>query len=308
MLEVKDLKKYFPVKRGLLQNTVSYVKAVDGVSLQVAEGKTLGLVGESGCGKTTLARSIIRLIEPDSGQIIFDHKEIRGLKGSQLRMLRKDLQIVFQDPFNSLDPRFSVARIIAEGAVHLSEIRDKEKIAASVKAMAGLVGLSPESLSRYPHEFSGGQRQRISIARSLILNPRLLILDEPVSSLDVSIQAQIINLLLELQEKLDLSYLFISHDLNVVRAISDTICVMYRGKIVEEAPVEDLFKEPLHPYTKLLISLGSGKDQAAEALPEQASQGCIFREKCKYRKTICKQPPPFSYPSDSRRVACWLCK
>ena len=253
LLEVKNLKKYYPIKRGLFSRTVGRIKAVDGVSFSIAEGKTLGLVGESGCGKTTLAKTILRLIEPDEGSIKFSGQELTKLNKEEMRYQRSDLQMIFQNPFNSLDPRFKVSQILAEGLMNFPEGRSKKEMAGLAKRILNSVGIAPAALERYCHEFSGGQRQRISIARSLVLNPKLLVLDEPVSSLDVSIQAQIINLLLELQKKLHLTYLFIAHNLDVIRCVSDEVCVMYSGKIVEMAPTPELFKNPLHLYTRLLL-------------------------------------------------------
>lgn len=258
LLTVENLKKYFPVKRGMLSKTVSWIKAVDGVSFSIDEGKTLGLVGESGCGKTTLARAVTRLLDVEQGSILFAKHDIRNIPSRKLRALRKDLQIIFQDPFNSLDPRFNVARIIQEGLSNFISKKEQKNILPTLKNILTLVGLPEDSLWRYPHEFSAGQRQRISIARSLVLRPRLLVLDEPVSSLDVSIQAQIINLILELQQEFKLTYLFISHDLHVVRAVSDTICVMHQGKIVEEGPVDKVFNNPASSYTKLLLDAAQG--------------------------------------------------
>ena len=322
LLTVRDLKKYFPVKRGILHRTVGWIKAVDGVSFDIHESKTLGLVGESGCGKTTLARALVRLIEPDCGQMRFLGRDLRSFSYGRLRLARKDLQIVFQDPFNSLDPRFSVSEIIQEGINNFTPRKDKKKIPSLTENILNLVGLPKDSLLRFPHEFSGGQRQRISIARSLILNPRLLILDEPVSSLDVSIQAQIINLLLELQEKLKLAYLFISHDLSVVKSVCDEVCVMYLGRIVEQAPGLELFKNPFHPYTKLLIEssnllrlnleydLDNLREERDAIKPAERravdSQGCNFKNRCRFSKDICKEEPPFFYPHKNRKVTCWL--
>ena len=254
LLEIKNLKKYYPIKRGLFSRTVGQIKAVDGVSFSIARGKTLGLVGESGCGKTTLAKSILRLIEPDQGSIKFFGKELTSLSKEEMRYQRNNLQIIFQNPFNSLDPRFKVSEILAEGLMNFPGGRNKKEMAGLAKRILNSVGLTPPALNRYPHEFSGGQRQRISIARSLVLNPKLLVLDEPVSALDVSIQSQIINLLLELQKKLRLSYLFIAHNLDVIRCVSDEVCVMYSGKIVEKASNRELFNNPLHSYTKLLLN------------------------------------------------------
>ncbi len=314
ILEVKELKKYYPVRRGLFYRIAGWVKAIDGVSFSVGERKTLGLVGESGCGKTTVARAIARLIDVDSGTINFSGAEITRASARETRPLRKNLQIIFQDPFNSLDPRFTVARIIQEGVLALSALKGKKEIHELSLKILEQVGLASDSLWRYPHEFSGGQRQRISIARSLILNPKLLILDEPVSSLDVSIQAQIINLLLELQEKLNLSYLFIAHDLNVVRSITDEVCVMYLGKIVEEAETKDLFSKPLHPYTESLLSaapqLKPQKRRERITLkgdvpsPINPPSGCRFHTRCIYAKGRCKKEEPPLSPREGRFFAC----
>lgn len=254
LLEIKNLKKYYPIKRGVFSRTIGRIKAVDGVSFSIKRGKTLGLVGESGCGKSTLAKTILRLIEPDQGSVKFSGKDLASLGKEDMRHMRKDLQIIFQDPFNSLDPRFKVSQILGEGLDNFPGGRNKKEMAGLAKRILKSVGLTPAALGRYPHEFSGGQRQRISIARSLVLNPKLLILDEPVSNLDVSIQAQIINLLLELQKKLHLTYLFIAHDLEVIKCVSDEVCVMYAGKIIEQAPNEELFRNPLHHYTRNLLA------------------------------------------------------
>lgn len=254
ILEIKNLKKYYPIKKGIFSKTSDFVKAVDEVSFSVESGKTLGLVGESGCGKSTLARAILRLIEPDSGFILFKNKDITNLSYKEMKNIRKDLQIIFQDPFGSLDPRFTVFGIIAEGIINFSAERKKEVIYEKVAKALADVGLSKDILNRYPHEFSGGQRQRISIARALVLSPKLLVLDEPVSSLDVSIQAQIINLLIDLQKERGLSYIFIAHDLSVVRHICDQVCVMKNGKIVERGETSQIFENSQNSYTKRLLS------------------------------------------------------
>ncbi|MCF7893391.1 MAG: ATP-binding cassette domain-containing protein [Candidatus Omnitrophica bacterium] len=254
ILEVKNLKKYYPVQKGIFSKTSDSVKAVDGVSFSVQSGKTLGLVGESGCGKSTLARAVLRLIEPDLGFIFFKNKDITKLSYKEMKNIRRNFQIIFQDPFGSLDPRFTVFAIISEGLINFSANTKKEVIyEKTVKAVED-VGLSKDILNRYPHEFSGGQRQRISIARALVFSPKLLILDEPVSSLDVSIQAQIINLLINLQKEKGLSYVFIAHDLSVVRHICDQVCVMKSGKIVERGETSQIFANPTNSYTQRLLN------------------------------------------------------
>ncbi len=253
LLSVVELKKYFPVRRGVFSRVVGHVKAVDGVSFRIRRGRTLGLVGESGCGKTTVGRTILRLIEPTAGRVVFDGMAVERLARGAMRRLRRRLQIVFQDPYGSLDPRMTVEGIVGEPlAVHgLARGRRRREM---VRELLRRVGLSPAYVNHYPHEFSGGQRQRIGIARALALNPDFIVCDEPVSALDVSIQAQIINLLADLQDEFGLSYLFISHDLGVVEHISHEVAVMYMGRIVETAPRSDLYRNPLHPYTRLLLS------------------------------------------------------
>jgi oligopeptide transport system ATP-binding protein len=254
ILEIENLKKYYPVKNGFFSKSSDFVKAVDGVSFSVQSGKTLGLVGESGCGKSTLARTILRLIEPDAGSIYFQGRDITKLSYSGMKGIRKNLQIIFQDPFGSLDPRFTVYGIISEGLMNFSKKISKEEVyRRAVKSLED-VGLSKQILGRYPHEFSGGQRQRISIARALVLKPKLLVLDEPVSSLDVSIQAQIINLLIDLQKERGLSYIFIAHDLSLVGHICDQVCVMKGGKIIEKGATSQIFENAGSPYTKKLLA------------------------------------------------------
>ena len=316
LVKIKSLKKYFPVKRGLLYRIVGWVRAVDGVSLEIEEGKTLGLVGESGCGKTTLGRSILQLLEPDSGEAFFKGKDIIHLSARRMRRLRQDMQIVFQDPFGSLDPRFTVSRIVGEG-LRIFRALGKKELREKVKRLLEIVGLPADAINRYPHEFSGGQRQRIGIARAISLNPSFLVLDEPVSSLDVSVQAQIINLLYELQERLGLSYLFITHDLNVTRQVSDDVAVMYLGKIVEKAANAKLFSRPKHPYTQALLEAmpvthpaerrkkAPLKGEVASAL--NPPSGCRFRTRCPYVMDICaRQEPLLKEISPAHSVACHL--
>jgi oligopeptide/dipeptide ABC transporter ATP-binding protein len=316
LLEVKNLKKYFPVKKGVLSRTVGQVKAVDGVSFALKKGETLGLVGESGCGKTTVGRSILRLIEPTSGQVIFNDQNMLELESEELRKVRASLQIIFQDPFSSLDPRMNVGQIIAEPIRNHLDI-SRAEIRNRVADMMEKVGLHPEHINRYPHEFSGGQRQRIGIARALALNPLAIICDEPVSALDVSIQAQVINLLARLQEQMNLSYLFIAHDLSVVEHISDRIAVMYLGRIVELATDKDLYQNPLHPYSRALLAAVPIPDpevskkkillQGDVPSPMNPPSGCTFHTRCPECKEICSQKEPaFQNLGDDHWVACHL--
>lgn len=295
MLEVKDLKMYFPVKRGLLRRTAGYVKAVDGVTFSIGKGETLGLVGESGCGKTTVGKCVVRLLRPTSGSIYFENNDISGLSPKELREYRRRMQIVFQDPFGSLNPRMTVSSIVGEGLKIMGERSGEKEVAELLET----VGLSRSDGSRYPHEFSGGQRQRIGIARALAVGPSFLICDEPVSALDVSIQAQIINLLEELQATLSLSFLFIAHDLSVVRHIADRVVVMYIGKVMEEAPTEELFAIPLHPYTHALFSsipsLDPAKRRGLNPLPGEPPSpadpppGCRFASRCPKVTAKCRE-------------------
>ncbi|MEU4245043.1 oligopeptide/dipeptide ABC transporter ATP-binding protein [Actinoplanes sp. NPDC026619] len=307
------------MKSGLLfDRTIGYVYAVDGVSLEIRRGETYGLVGESGCGKSTLGRGLLRLVEPTSGEITFDGVDVRSLKGEQLRLLRRRMQMVFQDPMSSLDPRQSVESLLVEGLKAHGLHRDRAGVRARLRSTLDSVGLPTSALSKYPHEFSGGQRQRIGIARALVLGPELIVADEPVSALDVSIQAQVINLLGDLQESLGLTYLVIAHDLAVVRHISDTIGVMYLGSLVEEAPGDRLYRRPLHPYTRALLSAVPIPDPRVEDrrerillagdLPSPANppSGCRFRTRCPWSQPRCtaERPELRVFDDSGQRVAC----
>lgn len=315
LLEAKNIKKHFPIRKGLLLREVASVKAVDDVSLYVRKGETLGLVGESGCGKSTLGRTLIRLYEPTAGDISFDGSNFLTLKGEELRAQRKNIQMIFQDPYASLDPRMTVGQIIRQ-PMDIHSVGTPEERGKRVEELIELVGLRKAHINRYPHEFSGGQRQRISIARAIALNPELIICDEPVSALDVSIQAQILNLLKDLQEKLKLTYIFISHDLSVIEHTCDRIAVMYLGKIVEVAPREELFKKPQHPYTKALIGaiprVGQGKKKIKRSLsgevpsPINPPKGCSFHPRCAYKMDVCAKDTPLLRGTESHQRACWL--
>lgn len=305
ILEIKSLKKYFPIEKGLFRRNVGQVKAVDDINFKVRKGEVLGLVGESGCGKTTLGRCILRAINPTSGEVLLTTRngetiDITKLNKKKLRALRKEMHMVFQDPFSSLSPRMTVLDIIGE-PLWAQGMRGKE-LESRVKELASLVGLNTGHLNRYPNAFSGGQRQRIGIARALATNPNLIVADEPVSALDVSIQAQILNLLQDLQEQLGLTYLFIAHDLSVVEHIADRVAVMYVGKIVELAETEELYLSPKHPYTEALLSAVPKPDPRLKeeqiilsgevANPANPPSGCYFHPRCKYAKDICRQESP----------------
>ncbi|MFH1452451.1 MAG: oligopeptide/dipeptide ABC transporter ATP-binding protein [Armatimonadota bacterium] len=313
LIEVKNLKKYFAVRENIFKDS-STVKAVDNVSFDIYKGETLGLVGESGCGKSTLGRLILRLLDPTSGSVNYKGENILKYGGSKLKTLRENMQIVFQDPFASLNPRMSIMEILAEPvAIHkVTDVKNRKKY---IEETLKLVGLPVSALGRYPHEFSGGQRQRISLARSLTLKPEFIVADEPVSALDVSIQAQIINLLKQIQGRLNLTYLFISHDLAVVKYISDRVIVMYLGKIVEKAASENIFTEALHPYTKALIAAsprpGAKKEKITlkeDILPgQEIGSGCRFAPRCAYSMDICaKEEPVLKQIKPDHFTACHL--
>ena len=318
LVDVRHLKKYFPVRKGVFGRTAAWVKAVDDVSFTVGRGETLGLVGESGCGKTTCGRAILRLIEPTAGEVLFEGRSVLGLKSEALRALRQSMQIIFQDPYGSLNPRMTGGAIVGEGlAVH--GIGSRAERGARVADLLAQVGLAPEHVNRYPHEFSGGQRQRIGVARALAVNPAFIVADEPISALDVSIQAQIINLLEDLQQEFGLTYLFIAHDLSVVRHISDRVAVMYLGKMVELTDRTELYNNPLHPYTQALLSAVPIPDPAIEAQrrriilegdvpsPANPPKGCNFSTRYPRVMDICRdKEPDFKDLGSEHFVACWL--
>src|SRR5512142_859918 len=316
LLEVRHVKKYFPIRKGVLQGEVGRVHAVDDVSFAVREGETLGLVGESGCGKSTLGRTIVRLLEPTDGQIVFRGSRIEKLGPRHLRPLRREMQMVFQDPYASLNPRKRVGSIIGD-PLKIHGLGDKKERKAQVEDLLETVGLSPEHYNRFPHEFSGGPRQRIGVARALALRPKLIVADEPVSALDVSIQAQMINLLEELQDEFRLTYVFIAHDLGVVRHVSDRIAVMYLGKLVELSPAEELYTRPIMPYTEALLSAVPVPDpdladqrerivlEGDVPSPINPPSGCRFHPRCRYATDVCKEvEPPLVDYGNGHLAAC----
>ncbi len=316
LLEVKGLKTYFPIQGGIFSRTVETVKAVDGVDLYIKKGETLGLVGESGCGKTTVGRTILRLVEPTDGEIIYNGENIVGYNKDKMRSLRHDMQIVFQDPNSALNPRMLVKDIIAEPLI-INGMKKGKELDDVVNSLLEAVGLNPIHAYRYPHEFSGGQRQRVCVARAMALRPKFIVLDEPTSSLDVSVQSQILNKLEDLQREFGLTYLFISHNLIVVKYLSDRVAVMYLGKIVELAKTDEIFEKPLHPYTQALLSAIPVPDpdyhccriilEGDVPTPINPPKGCRFHTRCKYRMDICdKEEPVFKDVGGEHFVACHL--
>ena len=316
LLRVRDLRKHFPITRGVLSRTVGQVKAVDGISLDIREGETLGLVGESGCGKTTAGRTILRLIEATSGEVTFDGVDVLSLPRRELRAIRRRMQIIFQDPYSSLNPRMTVGGMLSE-ALRIHRLASGQGLKDRVNELLETVGLRPDYARRYPHEFSGGQRQRIGIARALAVDPRFIVADEPVSALDVSIQAQIINLLQDLQERLGLTYLFVAHDLSVVKHISNRVAVMYLGRIVELADNRAMYDDPQHPYTRALMSAVPIPDPSLKRQrvvltgdvpsPSRVPSGCPFHPRCPEREPACSSVVPDLLDiGGGHQVACLL--
>jgi oligopeptide transport system ATP-binding protein len=320
LLEVRGLRTWFPITSGVLQRTVAHVRAVDGVDLSIRQGETLGLVGESGCGKSTLGRSILRLVEPTAGHVLFKGRDLTSLSGAEMRRMRRELAIIFQDPFASLDPRQTVGEIVGEPLDIHGLASSRRQRLDRIKELLHVVGLNPGFANRYPHEFSGGQRQRIGIARALAVDPSFIVCDEPISALDVSIQAQIINLLERLQDQFDLTYLFIAHDLSVVKHTSDRIAVMYLGRIVEVSGAKELYRRPKHPYTASLLSAIPIPDPAVEKgrrriilsgdvpSPVNPPSGCRFRTRCFKAQARCaeSEPPLDTVHLDGHEAACYF--
>ena len=323
ILIVEDLVKHYPVRKGVIPRTVGQIRAVDGISFSIPRGRTLGLVGESGCGKTTAGRTILRLVEPTSGRVIFDDHDVFMLPEREMRSLRREMQIIFQDPYGSLNPRMTVGAMLQEpllvhgarGGLVASRSSARREARDAAASLLARVGMAPESMNRYPHEFSGGQRQRVGIARALTVNPRFIVCDEAVSALDVSIQAQILNLLCDLQKERDIAYLFIAHDLSVVRHIADRVAVMYMGEIVEEADTEEMFGQPLHPYTQaLLASIPAPIPQERRTrrqlegdvpAPTNPPPGCRFHTRCPIAVEECRrEKPPLVEIRPGHLVAC----
>ncbi len=319
LLDVRGLQMHFPVSKGVIfQSKVGEIKAVDGVSFQIMRGETLGLVGESGCGKTTIGRCILQLLKPTGGEVRFRGEDLTQLSGKEMRPLRRELQVIFQDPYGSLNPRMTVGSIVEEPLI-IHKIGDRNERKNRVQELFEVVGLNPNMMDRYPYEFSGGQRQRIGIARALAVNPSFIVCDEPVSALDVSIQAQVINLLRSLQERFDLTYLFIAHDLSVVRHISDRVAVMYLGKIVEITGRDELYRDPKHPYTRALLSAVPIPDPVVEASRERIiltgdvpspidpPKGCSFHPRCPFAMDVCREiTPVLKQTTQGHSVACHL--
>ncbi|MFD2610914.1 ABC transporter ATP-binding protein [Paenibacillus gansuensis] len=316
VLEVKQLKTYFPVRKGLLQQVSGYVKAVDDVSFQVRKGESFGIVGESGCGKSTTGRSLLRLMEPTGGQVYFEGEEVTAFSAARMREVRRDMQMIFQDPFASLNPRHRVRKILEEPLI-VHGVGDAKERRERVEQVMETVGLSPWQLERFPHQFSGGQRQRIAIARALMLQPKLIVADEPVSALDVSIQSQILNLMQDLRDQFQLTYVFIAHDLSVVKHFCDRVAVMYLGRIVEIGDKHSLYREPKHPYTQALLSAVPNPDpnavkeriilQGEVPSPSNAPQGCVFHTRCPLAMERCRtERPQLQRISGEHEAACHL--